>query len=406
MKFNHVISALFTSALLSIHSVAANQYNLKDLGVATLDPFALNDAIQINDSGLIAGYQNGHAIILNAVNVQATPLADGGRDYLSYAKSLVNGNLVVGISEVPTSPSPSNVDADPVQHAALWENGKLKDLGTLGGTSSAAYSINSKGNIVGISKTQNDAATHATLWSNGTIHDLGTLGGDSSDALSINNLNQVAGDAQINSGDYHATKWSNDITIDLGTLGGDSSFASSINSSGQIVGVASRYDGSNHAVIWENNTITDLGSFNGDNSSALGINDSGEIVGNADGYKQNIRIDESAHISTYSFNTHAILWENKQAYDLNTLLLENIYEDSNLLPTLTNAYSINANGSILAHGYIPSMYAYNQIGQLYIYAYQYHSFLLTPVPEPESYALLLAGIGLISAAVKRKKPSA
>lgn len=400
MKIHHAISAMFTSALLSATpALAINQYNLKDLGIATLDPFALNDAIQINDQGLIAGYQGGHAMILDSNNDRTSPLPGTGQSYLSFAKSILNSNKVVGISEVPTTPNPNNIYADPVRHAALWNNENFKDLGTLGGTTSAAYSINSKDMIVGISNIEDDTAIHATLWSKGTIIDLGTLGGDSSDAININANDLIVGDAQTTSGNFHATMWSNGNVTDLGTLGGNSSFAYSINSFGQIVGSATTTSDNNHATLWENGEIVDLGSFSGNNSSANSINDHGEVVGNSDGFEQSINIDESAHISKIDFYTHAILWKNKQAYDLNNLI-NKADGDVNLIPKLVDAYSINANGLILTHGYLPSLYSYNREGEIYIYAYEYHSFLLTPVPEPESYALMLAGLGIISIASK------
>lgn len=62
-------------------------------------------------------------------------------------------------------------------HAALWNNGTVTDLGTLGGTNSGANSINNSGQAVGSSQMNGDTAEHAVLWSNGTMIDLGTLGG-------------------------------------------------------------------------------------------------------------------------------------------------------------------------------------------------------------------------------------
>src|SRR5262245_50559056 len=50
------------------------------------------------------------------------------------------------------------------------------DLGTLGGSSSRAFGVNSSGEIAGDSYTSADAAYHAFRF-DGTIHDLGTLGG-------------------------------------------------------------------------------------------------------------------------------------------------------------------------------------------------------------------------------------
>ena len=67
----------------------------------------------------------------------------------------------------------------------------MRDLGTLGGWSSAAVAINDRGQIVGtsVTKTKNgdgDPVSHAFLWQNGKMRDLGTLGGWSSAAVAIN----------------------------------------------------------------------------------------------------------------------------------------------------------------------------------------------------------------------------
>ncbi len=62
---------------------------------------------------------------------------------------------VVGYGDTPSG----------AQHAFLWQNGKMTDLGTLpGGSSSTAYGINDRGQIVGES---NDASNNAdaVLWS-------------------------------------------------------------------------------------------------------------------------------------------------------------------------------------------------------------------------------------------------
>jgi len=54
------------------------------------------------------------------------------------------------------------------------------DLGTLGGTYSEAVGINNKGWIAGSSTTTGDQVIHAALWQNGKLTDLGTLGGPNS----------------------------------------------------------------------------------------------------------------------------------------------------------------------------------------------------------------------------------
>ena len=71
--------------------------------------------------------------------------------------------------------------------------------------------------------------------------DLGTLtGGTSSRAYAINDRGQVVGEAMTASGDTHAFLFANRVMTDLGTLpGGNFSIAKGINKRGQVVGEAS-----------------------------------------------------------------------------------------------------------------------------------------------------------------------
>src|SRR5207237_397243 len=56
----------------------------------------------------------------------------------------------------------------------------LFNLGTLGGTSSGANAINSRGWAMGLANLPGDTTAHATLWIYRKTFDLGTLGGPNS----------------------------------------------------------------------------------------------------------------------------------------------------------------------------------------------------------------------------------
>ena len=138
----------------------------------------------------------------------------------------------------------------------------MSDLGTLGGTSSAAFGINALGQVVGSAQTT-DGAHHAFLYKDGIMIDLGTLGGGFSRALAINASGQVVGFAYTTAGAAHAFLWQDGVMRDLGTLGGIDTVALDINASGQVVGGAYIHDGETRvgAWLWQNGVMTDLNTL-------------------------------------------------------------------------------------------------------------------------------------------------
>lgn len=239
------------------HAVMYRNGHVVDLG--TLPGGYETQACCITDSGLVAGFAGSRGFVWqNGVMHDIGSLGgpDTGVDLMN------NLGQVVGNSLTNATPNPTT--GQPTQDPYLWQNGKMHDLGTLGGTIGDASVVNMQGQAAGTSDLYGDQTWHAFLWSNGTMHDLGTLGGDTSQTLWMNNVGQVVGRADVPGSQTH------------------------------------------HGFLWANGTMTDLAPVNGAPcSNAFGINDRGQAVGTATDCHGNVLA--------------AVLWQNGTAYDLNAL---------------------------------------------------------------------------------------
>ena len=142
-------------------------------------------------------------------------------------------------------------------HAFVWDSVHgMQDLGSLGGDFAQANGINSSGQIVGLSSLPGELQIEAFLYQNGTMKDLGNLGGTSlfSQATGINNPGTVVGFSNVTINgvvDVHAFVWTSKGGLqDLNSLipansGWDLQAANSINSNGKIVG-AGTFNGESH----------------------------------------------------------------------------------------------------------------------------------------------------------------
>ena len=168
----------------------------------------------------------------------------------------------------------------------FWEDGKMVDIGTLGGTWGVPNWMNNRGQVVGSSNVAGDQNSHPFLWDkeNG-LKDLGLLpGGIYGEASSINDAGEIVGGSD-SATNFHATLWKHGDIIDLGTVAGDKcGGANWINSRGQIVGTSGDCHFDDHAGLSENGgPLVDLQSLVQPGSgvtlvSAIFINDRGEIA--------------------------------------------------------------------------------------------------------------------------------
>ena len=119
---------------------------------------------------------------------------------LEHQKLIEKHARALGLSEIkvtwvtfngPDAMNTALLAGDAEAHAFVYRNGKMDDLGTLGGTFSIGFQINNSGDIVGDSYTDGDAEDHAFMYRKGKMTDLGTLGGFFSSAHGINGCGET-----------------------------------------------------------------------------------------------------------------------------------------------------------------------------------------------------------------------
>ncbi|HEU5403450.1 MAG TPA: hypothetical protein VFU86_18995 [Terriglobales bacterium] len=237
-------------------------------------------------------WQNGHKLDIGTL---------GGDDtFPGGSCSHPPEGMVWGNSTTSTTLNPDT--GLPTFDPFLWDHGKMIDLGTLGGTFGFAQCTNSRHQIIGASSLAETpiacsdghlTSCHAFLWEDGKMHDLGTLGGPNSEAQWINESGLIAGSAdfprpQPAVNPHDAVIWKNGKIKDLGTVDGDAcSRAYGLNERGQVVGTSGDCRNALHAFLWEEGApIRDLNKLIPPGSgwvltNAFNINDRGEILAKA-----------------------------------------------------------------------------------------------------------------------------
>jgi probable HAF family extracellular repeat protein len=207
---------------------------MRDIGTLGTGPDAF--AVFVNDLGQVAGISLidttdpfSHAFLWEKGKMQDLGTLGGN---FSQPNFLNNHGQVVGISTLA---------GDAITHPYLWDHGKMVDLGTFGGTVGSALWVNEAGEAVGDANHTGDVIHTAFLWKRDTLMDLGVVKGDKcSTAYSINSKGQIVGSSGDCGLSMHGFLWENGHMIDLNRLippGVQLRFGININDRGEIAAV-------------------------------------------------------------------------------------------------------------------------------------------------------------------------
>jgi probable HAF family extracellular repeat protein len=393
---------------------ASNQINRRGATVgasATAIPSPPNTNVSICE-----GFLGAVPFVFHAFKWQDGVVTDlgtlPGPDNCSVATSMNARGEIIGYSENGATDPLTGIREI---RAVLWKDGEIKDLGTFGGNHSLVGRINNRGQIAGdslnatpdsfslydrvILNSPNGTQTHAFLWQNGRKRDLQTLGGPDAQGFLLNEAGQVAGPSYTNSTPNPTTGlptlnpflWDDGRMIDLGTLGGAYGLPTALNNRGQVIGYSSLAadpgacfspgPGSPHCdpFLWSEGKLIDLSTetIGGNPITANAINDAGEIVGLAcfptgtcgaylwrngtaidlgalprDCYAEGIAINSRGQVVGDSHScdgsTHSFLWHNGSMIDLTT------FAPSGSGLQMVNVAAINDRGKIAGDEVPPS----------------------------------------------------
>ena len=317
-------------------------------------------AVSINASGVVIGtaengetdplqgYPESHPVLWKDDKVIDLGTFGG---YEGLALAINNRGQVAGFAQNAISDPFGYFGFRTQSRAFLWQDGTLQDLGTLGGNDASSDYLNDQGQVAGYSYTNNMTNTVTGLptqapflWENGRMRNLGTLGGNFGAPNGLNNRGQVVGQSNL-SGDltFHPFFWNGGMLKDLGTFGGPSGSANGINDAGQVVGYGDLpgppcqgYSCVHHAFLWDHGIMTDLGTLPTEIcSNAVSINQRGQIMGYS-----------TPFCNSETF--HPFIWENGNMYDLRALIVPG----SDV--TLGEFITLNDRGEMAGVGTLPN----------------------------------------------------
>lgn len=258
--------------------------------------------------------------------------------------------------------------------AYIGNNGNVTEIPQLYGefwdANTRPYGLNDAGTVVGTGSHFNKDCVgdpgcergsrwdRAFVYQNGTATDLGTLGGNESGALAVNNAGTVVGWAQNSQGREQAFLYT--AGGGMQALGNGLDKANGINDRGQIIG-----GGGGSAWLYDRGVLTTF-ALAGNAVFATDINNDGLVSGYA--------VDAAG-------KSQGWVYLDGQIVLLDTLLGAGGYH-------VTKVLDMNDAGQIVAEALAADG------GTNYV--------LLSPVPEPGTYAMLIGGLGILAALRRRR----
>lgn len=258
----------------------------------------VNNATSLNDTDQVVGYQSFRPCMSSTESdtraffwplsspymVEIAPTADFKN---TMAARINNAGTVVGTMSVPTGSGPS-------QRAFRWTKaGGMTLIGTLGGATSTAVSINQAGYVLGQSTIAGDAATHTYVFKHdGELtpdDDFGALPAPGAQPVDLNDIGQVLFKASVDvGGGIYMTRGfvaTNGQFEQIGSAVNHGNVTPmAINNLGDVVGNAPVLGYQVLAFLYHAGSVRDLNDLLPAGSgwqlqTAEDINDSGQIVG-------------------------------------------------------------------------------------------------------------------------------
>nr|WP_315398072.1 PEP-CTERM sorting domain-containing protein [uncultured Duganella sp.] len=351
-KLKSLLAAVLSVAALPVLAAPSLHYTVTELGMFT--PTA------INNLGQVSGFAN-------TGFEQVAVLYSGGA--LNPLGQLAGSSEAYGINDAGKVVGVHGDDPRAFSYAA----NQVSEFAPAGST---ARAVNNAGQIAGAIASGDD--THAYVYANNKLTDINDGGaGSGSMAAAISDNGTVVGTRWDDKfGERHAFIHANGNTVDLSGAVGGFSNATGVNDQGQVILTAQADQQSAFkSYFYANGVATDLGSLDGGNVFANGINNAGAVVGTADFFN-------------WPNLTGGFIWRDGVMVNLNALI------DPALGWTITGAFDINENNQIAVTG----CSAFGDCQALLL--------SVSAVPEPETYALLIGGLGLVGWSARRRKAAA